>query len=167
MATFDVYGPFEVPVLKLKSDVSAIDETRLKDFWSDCGYGGFKGCYVFAVRASKGFRPIYVGRASQSKFASEVFNDRNIKNCNLVLTETKKGTLVTFLVRIRLSRGRINLAQVAEVEEFLIGHAARKNKDLINSRRLPTTSWRITGVVNSGMGKTTSASRKLKKALGI
>ncbi|HTQ12229.1 MAG TPA: hypothetical protein VMH86_00030 [Rhizomicrobium sp.] len=169
MAIFDVKGPFEVPTMKLDTGIRAIDEDRAKirKFWENTEIGDRHGCYVFAVWASRGYMPIYVGRATSSRFDIEVLNDRNIKNCNLTLAGRRRGTLWVFLLPIRKTRGKINANHISLVEEYLVGHAARKNKNLINTHLLPSNPWSITGLINSGQGQPPIGAQELKRALGI
>ena len=169
MATFDVKGSFKVPMLRLKTGINVIDEDkeRMSEFWDETEIRERKGCYVFAIKAAKGYTPIYVGRASTSRFDSEVFNARNLKNCNRALAERSKGALHVFLLPVRKTKGKLNRSHIALVEEYLIGHAARKNKDLINARLLPSDPWTITGLVNSGKGQPPIQTQVLKRALGI
>ena len=72
MPTFEVKGPLKVPTYDGKA-AKIVDSDRLGEFWNlSGGLAQRRGCYVFAVRASKGIRPIYVGRATK-RFKSEVF----------------------------------------------------------------------------------------------
>jgi hypothetical protein len=167
MAIFEVHR-LDVPTKQIRKGVRVINETNgaIKNLWGESKFGHRKGCYVFAVQASKGFKPIYVGRASNSQFRSEVFNARNVKNVNLALLERKKGTLAVFLIVPPITRGKVNKTQIAEVEEFLIAKAARKNKALLNLRNLPQDNWGIKGVINSGKGKVSEAAAQLKMTIG-
>jgi len=156
-------------MVRLATGVNIVDETKehVREFWNNTGVKERRGCYVLAIKAAKGYTPIYVGRASTLRFDAEVLNDRNLKNCNRVLADRRKGALCVFLLPIRVARGKLNKKHIADVEEYLIGQAARKNKDLINTRLLPDSPWSITGLVNSGQGQPPLSSQELKWALGI
>lgn len=61
MATFKVEGPFEVPTYQGKA-AKIVDSEGLPGFWKSIeAVAKRRGCYLSAVRASKGIRPIYVG----------------------------------------------------------------------------------------------------------
>ncbi|MGA9794209.1 MAG: hypothetical protein WBQ17_01615 [Rhizomicrobium sp.] len=169
MATFDVKGPFRVPTIKLKTGVSVIDEEKntIRQFWESTDLRDRRGCYVFVIKAAKGYTPIYVGRATTSRFDTEVLNARNVKNGNLTMAARYRGALYVFLLPARKARGKVNGNHIAQVEEYLIGHAARKNKDLINVRLLPSNPWSVAGLVNAGQGQPPLAVQELKRALGI
>ena len=66
MPTFVVKGPLKVPTYDGKA-AKIVDSERLPDFWEASGeLGKCRGCYVFAIRASKGIRPVYIGRATKT-----------------------------------------------------------------------------------------------------
>ena len=59
------------------------------------------------------------------------------------------------------------MSAIDEVEEYLIGHAASRNPDLANKRKLPNQKWSIQGVVPGTRGKPSSEAASFKKLMGI
>ena len=58
MPIFQCHGPFDVPTYNGKA-AKIVDSERLTEFWNSAsGLSEKRGCYVFAVRAGKGFRPL-------------------------------------------------------------------------------------------------------------
>ena len=91
------------------------------------------GCYVVACSAPRsGAFPLYVGKATKS-ILKEAFNDRNINNLNRFLFGRKKGRLQLYAIyqqKVKLLQGNSKL--IGEIEDFLIGYAALRNRNLLN-----------------------------------
>ena len=63
--TFSVDGPREVPVYQGKAGPTITDE-NIQRFWNENkDVAAHRGCYVFGVRAGKGWTPAYVGKATK------------------------------------------------------------------------------------------------------
>lgn len=57
---FNVRGPFEVPYNQGKAGRTITDE-NIKTFWNDnASLFKLRGCYVFGIRAAKGWTPGYL-----------------------------------------------------------------------------------------------------------
>lgn len=130
------------------------------------------GCYVFAVRAAKGYRPIYIGQTKKAKLFDEAFVDRNVNLLNNELTNgMKKGNLTLFLLPVMTPGGKYGKQDSAPrtidfVEQWLIGEAFRKNAELINVQHTAfLNNLHIVGVFNAKKGESNSASRELRKAI--
>lgn len=166
MASFTVKGPFEVPLQKSKRS-RYISSAEGKQFWQAHEVAAQeRGCYVFAFRASKGFIPIYVGKATKS-FAQEVFTSHKLVKYNLGLHSRSKGTPVLFFVSLTKSRGPVNKAAIDEVESYLIQAGLVANKNLLNSKKTKLESWSIRGVVRGGSGQPSAAASDLRKCLNF
>ena len=90
-ASFVIRGPFKVPLDQTVK--SKWIKNGCPEFWATLAgqkYAQECGCYVFAMRASKGFRPIYVGRATKS-FKQECFASHKISNHWHCPFEIRKG----------------------------------------------------------------------------
>ena len=61
MPTFIVAGPFDVPLQPGVKSAKLIDRAAARSLAGQSDGFLRRGCYVFAVRAGKGARPIYVG----------------------------------------------------------------------------------------------------------
>ena len=72
-----IYGPFEIPYDAPKKGTSKrISREHAKQFWASADLGdvkGKQGCYVFALAASGGYMPWYVGKATKT-FAQEALH---------------------------------------------------------------------------------------------
>src|ERR1035441_3965509 len=76
-ATFKIFGPFHIP---LSGEYNHSIEVGCPAFWKDSETKPLakeRGCYLFAIRAAKGFRPIYVGKTKKS-FEQECFTYHKI-----------------------------------------------------------------------------------------
>jgi len=118
MANFYIEGPFDIPC----EHKAAARVIQHKDFWKQADVQPFadeKGCYVFAVRAGKGYTPIYVGKATKT-FKQECFNASNRHKYASGLADYKRGSPLMFLVLHPKKKGKTNAKQIGEIEDFLI-----------------------------------------------
>ncbi len=154
---YSVLGPFVVP----HGGDKFIDTHELKDFWDEPErkreeIKTANGVYVFAMRASKGYTPWYVGKATGSKgFSQEVFAPGKLQHYNRVLRNYKSGTPVMFLVYpVTPKHNKIRKAPAREVEwveRHLITVAVEANPKLRNSHGTAyQREIRIPGVLNAG-----------------
>jgi hypothetical protein len=166
MASFSVKGPFTVSAPKLNAG-RHLSAAEGKKFWvSHSTLAKERGCYVFAFRAAKGFKPIYVGKATKV-FAKEVFTDHKLNKYNRALASQKKGTPVLFFVCLAKTKGAVNRVAIDEAESFLIQSGLTANNKLLNSRKAKVVSWSIKGVVRSGVGKPSQAATDFCQCLKI
>ncbi|MCL2831438.1 MAG: hypothetical protein FWD77_12000 [Betaproteobacteria bacterium] len=166
MASFTVKGPFDVPAPK-HAVARHISAEEGKQFWGEHpDLADECGCYLFAFRASQGYKPIYVGKATKS-FSQEVFASHKLDKYNQGLVSIKKGTPVLFFVSLDKTRGRINESAIDEVESFLIQSGIVANKSLLNSRKTKVESWSISGVVRAGAGQPSDAAKELCQCLKL
>ena len=95
MLIFESHGPFNVPTYNGKA-AKIVDSERLSEFWlTTNGLEKRRGCYVFAVRAAKGYRPLYVGKATKT-LKQEVFATHKLEKYQRALADIGKGTPVLF-----------------------------------------------------------------------
>jgi hypothetical protein len=152
-----VLGPFEV---KHGGD-RFVDNGDFRDFWNEPesrrrGVSTAHGVYVFAMRASKGYTPWYVGKATGRRgFAQEVFAPGKLHHYNRVLRNYRRGTPVVFLVvPVTPATNRIRRAPAREVEwveRHLITVAVEANPKLRNSHGTALQrEIQIPGVLNAG-----------------
>ena len=141
-----------------------IDRASADRFWgaypelADC-----VGCYLFGVRASRGYVPIYVGQASTG-FRNECFEATKLEHYNRAMNQRGRGTPVLFfVVKDEGPEGSLDSC-LDHVEHFLIQMAAEKNAELSNVKRL---EFRIQGVFRASMGPPSKAARELRRMLGI
>jgi hypothetical protein len=172
MVNFVVIGPFDVPIVRgahggrlLEHKIQCRNKVA-----SDANNRKINGpgCYVFACSAPRsGAFPIYVGKATKN-ILNEAFNDRNINNLNHFLLNRKKGRLQLYAIyqqKVKLLQG--NSKVIAEIEEFLIGYAALRNRNLLNIHGNSDASWTIAGVANNGSGNPGASALAFKSMMGV
>lgn len=163
--SFDVYGPYRVPVKKTqgkKAYFEIEDNEGLSSFWEECGMADRKGCYVFVNSVTIGSKPIYVGKTNNN-FKNEIFGSHKRVLLNKFLnTASKKGLHVFFIT----SKSKANLECVIdEIESYLIIQAKRANEDLLNEKKT-TPKWSIAGIYGeTKIGKPTKSVTELKKSM--
>lgn len=112
-----------------------------------------RGCYLFAIRAAKGFRPIYVGKTKKS-FEKECFTYHKVADhYQPALGNMGKDTPVLFLLTLGRGKGPINNRAIAQLEAFLIQNAVAKNPDLSNIQGTKQEEWGIKGVIRGGKAR--------------
>lgn len=163
--TFLIKGPFSVPIHKSAS--SKLITEDLTSFWHEASLlkKGI-GCYVFAIRAGGGFTPLYIGKTIRS-FERECFTDHKIKHYNYALAEYSKGTPVMFFVEYPRKKGKVNSADIADLENFLIQIGRRINPDLRNIQGAIQPSWGIKGVIRGGQGNKNKAENAFCSVFGL
>ena len=155
-----VHGPIEIPFGKQrKGSVKHIYTANVKDFWKlrvAKAISAKKGCYIFALRASRGFTPWYVGKATKS-FKREALGAYQLNHYNDVLFDGRKGNPVMFVVA----------PPANTIETFLIQAAYAENPKIRNRQQTKIPEWTIKGVVRPKSGKPTKLEQSFKKMMGI
>lgn len=165
MAKFVVRGPCVVSTTKLKVGRTIAREDIAK-FWADNPQvAKERGCYIFAFRAAKGGKPVYIGKATKS-FKQEVFTDHKLKKYGVGLGNQVRGTPIVYFVTLCRTKGPVNKTAIDEVETFLIQSGLVANKDLLNDRKTAVESWSIGGMVRS-KGKPSAPASGLKSLLKL
>ncbi|MBK9421647.1 MAG: hypothetical protein IPN44_11470 [Flavobacteriales bacterium] len=110
--TFTVEGPFEIGRMD-----GVITSNTIKGFKNEYKKELQRcGCYIFGIRASRGIKPYYVGKASIN-FDQEVLDKHKLRIYNAVLGSRKMGSPVLFLVCLKETT-KPALRQINEVERF-------------------------------------------------
>ncbi|MDH5647826.1 MAG: hypothetical protein OEZ01_17575 [Candidatus Heimdallarchaeota archaeon] len=158
-------GPFEVPLHERAS--SKLVSEDITSFWKSCKDMKTKiGCYVFAIRAGKGYTPLYVGKSSKS-FEQECFTDHKINHYNYALASYSKGTPIMFFIEYTRKKGKINNADISDLENFLIQVGRRVNPDLRNIQGAKEPTWGIKGVIRGGKGKRNNSEKAFGTLFGL
>lgn len=170
MATdLHVEGPYDVPYESNKRG-KLISLESARSFWSDEAGSRLskkQGCYIFAMRISRGFTPWYVGRASKG-FEQEVFQHHKLTHYNKALFDASRGNPVLFFVTPPGTRRIVPAKELNHMEKELIQFALAKNpdvKNIQNTKNLP--KWSIKGVIRSGRGKPSATAAQFKTMMGI
>jgi hypothetical protein len=161
-----VMGPFKVPYYVGKGGRTITDDD-VKEFWrANRKYENRKGCYVFAIRAGRGYTPGYVGKATK-RFGREVFEYHKLTRYQQFLVDYAKGTPTLFFLVAKEKKGKANNSQITKIEKYLIDLAITANPNLLNQKSTKPPGWGIQGVIRGGKGKVTSVTKDFRKMLGI
>jgi len=126
-----------------------------------------KGCYVFGLRAAKGYKPIYVGKTTGQTLGEEALSDGTVRKINTALLKTRRATLVVAFVVPETRPGSCPQNAIDEIEFLLIQYAYQKNPQIENENGIYRCSWYIDGVLNRGQGKPSAHSREFRRLVGI
>jgi hypothetical protein len=166
MADFVVRGPYEIPFYVGRGGRTIRDED-VERFWEDHSkYEKRRGCYVFGIRAGRGFTPGYVGKATRG-LKKEVLAPHKLSRYQQFLAEYAKATPVLFFVLAPVQKGKTNNAQISAIEKYLINLGVTANPDLLNVRGTKPPDWGIKGVIRGGKGKTATGTRDFRRMMGI
>jgi hypothetical protein len=164
---FEVSKSFYVPC---DSNKYIRDDENIDKFWEEAYYFKEKqGCYVFAVRAARGYTPWYVGKTNKS-FKEECFTDNKLVKYNNVLhpkNEKLHGKPVIFFIAPPGGKKKVRKKIVNELETFLIRTAKFTNPKLMNKMNVKLPDWGIKGVIRGGSGSPTSEARSFSKMMDL
>ena len=121
---------------------------------------------MFGIRASKGYKPAYVGKATKT-FKQEVFSHHKLTRYQQYLADVGKGTPVIFFVIAPKRRGAPNSRHIGQLEDFLIQAGVAANPAFLNVRGTKVEEWGIAGVLRSGKGKRSESASELIKLMKI
>lgn len=165
-----IFEPIEIP-FQSQSTGSAkhITSANASAFWRSAAAKALKakqGCYVFALRASQGYCPWYVGKATKS-FGQECFSQDKLVKYNKVLFDGRKGTPVIFFVAPSGNKRKVPKSTCNVIETFLIQAAYAENPDITNRQQTKIPDWTIEGVVRPKRGPIPANARIFKKMMGL
>ena len=168
MTQFNVTKGFKVPIRKLKSGCRIVDTNKLDEFWKHCDHlANKRGCYVFSMKAAKGEKPFYVGKAAKQSFRNECFSPhKRADHYNVILGERIGTPYLSFVAQQKV-KGKWSLTAIDEVEKFLIAIGFARNPELSNRKGLPNQTWSIQGVVAAGKGKPSAEAKAFRTLMGI
>lgn len=137
------------------------------EFWeSNPDLAESRGCYVFGIKAGRGYTPAYVGKATKT-FRQEVFAAHKLAKYQQFLADYRKGTPILFFVVAPSKRGAPNHAHIKDLEDFLIQMGLAANPDLLNIKGTQMEEWGIAGVLRGGQGKPAKDAIQFKKMLKL
>lgn len=163
LTEFKVDGPFRLPTAGGAAS-RALDRSAFSKL-IPAELSRKVGCYVFAIRVGKTYRPYYVGQTC-ADFSRECFNRRNVKAYDRVLGQHGKSCPpVLFL--ISMPSRKIKPKLISEIETFFIQLGADRNPHLLNVKGRRSPRWRIAGVIRAKSGKRSQAARELRKVFDL
>ena len=138
-------------------------------------YTNLYGCYVYSIKAGRGFTPIYVGSTTKRTLGEEAFDSDKLLKCLQHITSYKKGSLqVSFIIpkdkfdrNVKTRRGRCPKKIIEKLEKVLTAVAYRKNKNLINIQNRCMAEFFIRGALNSEEGRPKKEVAVFKQMIGL
>ncbi len=172
--TYSIQGPFKMP----RKNGNAILDTAKEcqnAFWAEIDNqipnlpeGG--GCYIFAIRAGKGFTPWYVGKTKVS-FKKECFYSDKINKYNDIVSG-RKGTPMLILITRMTNNDNISISNKSRDSEFkilesmLIGVLLKKNPKLTNIKGTKHhEQFIVPGFINSPKGSYSKSEKAFSSLL--
>lgn len=178
---YSIHGPFEIKRVKNKKNKKTIvdhSKEAKKIFWDivsekdDSDLPSSCGCYLFAIKASKGIKPWYVGLAAKQSFEKECFTHQKINIYNDVLMKCGNGTPILFLIRKLTKKGKFVKSSknghkdIVFLETMLIGTAIEKNPHLMNIQKTKyLKELCVPGLINTPKKKPSHPEHEFKKAI--
>ena len=144
-----------------------ISKENGKEFWEKPEVIFLKhkqGCYIFALRAGKGFTPWYVGKATKTLEQEAFTSHKRGDHYNKILRNGGIGTPVMLYAAQSGTKRKIPPKEISHMEKTLIEYAAHKNPKLSNVKSRSVPRWGIKGVIRSPKG-THSATSKVFKSM--
>lgn len=163
-----LYGPFDI-LCPNHGATKFIDTQEKKAFLATIAKEGLsekQGCYIFALRASKGFCPWYVGKATKT-IKQECMGNHQLQHYNAVLSKGYKGTPVMFFALLDGTKKKVPKGICNEMEGVLIQAALYENPDLRNVQKAKVPAWGIDGVLRGKRGKPTKDEAGFKRMMGL
>jgi hypothetical protein len=170
---FEVAGPFVLTRHTGKNLITKKSKADLKEvlkLW-DSELDEACGCYVFAIKAAKGWRPYYAGQALRRSILDESMNSSNMAKYNEAMGDRKAGTPVMFLLpwltnsatryRKKTKKNAPGSRTLDFLENWLISVAYEKNRELINIKKTKhLRDLHVVGVFNGKRGEGTADSKQ-------
>lgn len=161
---FKAVGPIDVPYQQERGGRVITTDACLAVFEEEDGLGEAKGCYIFAMRSSRGaLIPWYVGKTT-SGFRRECFTPDKLNKYHRALAMSGHGTPVLVFIVAPKGRGRPNAEGIDQLETHLIQLAAEKNKRLLNKTKKEGRWWFIQGF-GQGRGRPNGGAAALTKMM--
>ncbi len=166
LTEFIVQGPFNIPIYKGIGG-RIITDDNATEFWkTNSEYASKVGCYLFTIRAGRGYTPIYVGKATKS-FKQEAFHSHKLSKYQQAMVDYVKGTPTMFFLCHPTKKGKNNHQHISKLEQYLIQAAVVVNPNLMNIQGTKTESWGIKGVLRSSCGQPPKPAKEFCKALNL
>jgi hypothetical protein len=164
MATFIPYGPFELPVKKLKNGRRIVRDD-IDAFFEINGCGDDVGVYVFTLTTARGAEyPYYVGHTIRG-FSSECFQPHKIEKYNEILAEHHGRPKMYFLVLDT----KYNVRAIKALEVTMIGLGMERNPDMRNVMHTRKDEIDVMDVLGAARekGARLKSARFFRKAMGL
>ncbi len=166
-----VHGPLEIGYVSIAKTVAKrIEKEHIPLFWEHPEARALdkkQGCYVFALRAGRGFTAWYVGKATKG-FRQEAFQSHKLVHYNSVLAKGHKGTPVMFFIAPDGAKKKVPEAHIDDLETFLIQTALFKNPEISNIAKTKNVpQWGIAGILRSERGRPSAKAQVFARMMGL
>jgi hypothetical protein len=162
--------PIDIPFRRVPNgSAKHIAAQNVAEFWSKPEarrVADKQGCYVFALRAGKGYRVWYVGKATKS-FERECFASHKLNHYNDVLFDGRKGTPVLFIIAPDGNKTKVPAALCDDIETLLIHAAYIENPEIKNRQKTKIPTWTIAGVVRRKKGAVSKRAQVFRTMMGL
>ena len=172
---FETYGPY-----RLKRNGQGLLAAAAADrgeFWdgvdeevSDLSYAC--GCYIFSIKAPRGSKPWYIGKAEKSTFRRECLTSHKINHFNQAIAGRRGYPELTLLAQVTPRdkfRKPTNTKRPAirELETMLIGMGVSRNRDLLNIQKTKMLrELSVRGFLNTERLGTSGSAKALRDLFG-
>lgn len=169
-----VRGPFKIN--KKQNGRLDLEKGPKKTFWDNVSSNDSRirkacGCYLFAIKASKGYKPWYVGSAHKQNFERECFAAHKINIYNEAIAK-RKGTAIIFFISKMTHGGKFSKISknhqpdIEFIETLLIGACIKKNASLLNVQKTKhLREISIPGFINCPKGNPGNGGKHLRNTI--
>jgi hypothetical protein len=170
---FEIYGPYKLPK---KCQNGLLDKKQAKSSLINSGDNpptelSGCGCYIFAVKAAKGIKPWYVGKAVKQSFEKECLKTHQLNIYNDVIAG-RKGNPLLLLIALKTPKGKFakpgsaHQKKIDFLETILIGAALKRNRSLMNVQKTAFLKKMVVpGFINSPQRQPTHAEKSFENIL--
>jgi hypothetical protein len=164
----EVSQPFDIACQKAPKGARCVTSQGVKSFWASGAvrYAEKQGCYIFALRAGKGYTPWYVGKTKKQNFQKECFATYQLGKYNQALFG-RNGSPVMFFVAPGGNKNVLPKEVISEMERFLIQQGHYENPKILNKANARHPEWGIKGVLRSGQGQPNSDAKAFRRMMGL
>jgi hypothetical protein len=171
---FTIHGPYRIK--KSSNGLIKSDASTLGKFWQSIqaqedGLPDACGCYLFAVKATHGIRPWYIGLTSKRSFEVECLRNHQLKIYDNVVASKRRTPLLYFIAK-RTKGGKFgkpsknSQKDIGYLETLPIGTGLEKNRHLQNTRKTKYSKGMIVpGFLNSPRRRPFKAEQSFALAL--
>lgn len=165
----EVSQPYDIPCQKAaKGPAKCITSQHVISFWATGAsqYAQKQGCYVFALRAGRGYTPWYVGKTKRQNFQNECFGPYQLGKYNQAMF-SHNGKPVMFFVAAGGNKKVLAKEIVREMEHFLTEQGHYENPDILNKTNTKHPEWGIKGVIRSSQGQPNVNAKAFARMMGL
>ena len=172
---FQVYGPYRLK--RNGQKLLAATAADRREFWDavdeDIPCLSYAcGCYIFSIKAPRGSKPWYIGKAEKSTFRRECLTAHKINHFNQAIVGRRGYPELTLLAQVtpydKLRKPTsTKRPAIRELETMLIGMGISRNPKLLNIQKTKMLrELRVNGFFNTERLATSGPAKALRNLLG-